>query len=363
MTRARFTAVVLGTLGLGASGAALSGCSLEPAAARPELDAAALFEAVVKPQLVSDCAPCHKSREPFLVEGSEYESITRYKGGLFLTQPPELSYLLHRGEHQGPALSTAQALDVLTWLQAQVAQTAKRVPVTPTVAVGPGEFFLSLKSLVDDPQARITFKIEPLMRSPGDILLSELKLVAGRGSALQVKHPRFILSSGQGVRPDPGDSLSNVELTVNAGDSKDLGSGGVILTEVPPIASLGVAFASIDRVGEQKMATCKALDKWAAGVRPVLAAPCAASCHGGNNSVATNAFDMRGAGNMDPMVQLRLCVDTLARVDQMDVQKSVLIKQPTPAAQGGTQNHPFKLQDPGPFRQAVVDWVTAESKP
>ncbi|MCS6914392.1 MAG: hypothetical protein RMK29_06305 [Myxococcales bacterium] len=337
-------------------------CTLEPAGLRETLDARGYFEALVKPQLVASCAACHATREPFLQPGREYESIIEYKGGLFLTRPPELSYLLHRGQHQGPPLTDEQAAEVLAWLRLQVRQDARPVAVTPTVSAAPGEYFLSLKQLVGDPLARITFRSEALPHSMGSLLLSDLKLVAGPEAGIQVKHPRFVISSAAGVVSDPADSLSNVELNLEPREARPLGPGGVILTNVPKIASLAVAFASIQRVQPQKMATCKALDLFGRTVRPTLAMPCATTCHGGPNSVATNAFNMRAATSTDAAEQMRFCLDALARTNPEYIEQSALLRQVTPPAQGGTPNHPYKLSDPGPFRQAVAAWVAAETK-
>lgn len=77
---------------------------------------------------------------------------------------------------------------------------------------------------------------------------------------------------------------------------------------------------------------------------------------------AAQAFDMSDASSSDTYVLDKFCQSTLNRVNLSIPLQSVLILQPTPPAQGGTANHPFKIADSAVlagFRDAVVAWANA----
>ncbi|MDW8281788.1 MAG: hypothetical protein RMK29_08765 [Myxococcales bacterium] len=338
----------------------------------PPLDPRTLFETQARPELALSCQGCHSREQdtvkPFLVEGREYESIVAYEMGRFLTPRPEQSILLTKGVHMGPALTEGQYQKVLAWLQVEVATrgvSAASSPSTPSVAVRAGDFYISLEGLVGDPLSKITFKLEP--RQAGIYRLSELRISAGPVTGIKIKNPILILYSINGARRDPADSLSGVELTLQPQQSATLGTGTVLLTNVPQNARLGLAFQIISQVNPKplEMFQCKDFALFDARVRPTLQAPCSTLCHGmgaadPRAAQAFGAFDMTQARSTDPAVLRQFCLRTLGRVNLADPARSVLILQATPAEAGGTTNHPYKLPQHMTFAQNVVQWAAAE---
>src|SRR5262249_48797616 len=80
---------------------------------QPDITPQTLFDMNVKPELLSSCS-CHQAAQsggmiqPFVVPGMEYQAVTTYKSGLFLSTTPVMSLLLLKGQHTGPAFTTDQ---------------------------------------------------------------------------------------------------------------------------------------------------------------------------------------------------------------------------------------------------------------
>lgn len=352
----------------------LCACAPEPVAEeidRADLDPKTMFVNKVQDALVGTCASnggCHGGEmgllKPFLTPGAEYDAITRYRNGFFLTDPPKDSELLNHGRHAGPALTEEQAAALLAWLELQVKTGAGQSLTTPSAALRSGDFFLSLERLVGDAQAKLTFSLDPL-KTENAYLLRDLMLSVGPETGVRLTHPKVLLLSDAGVREDPADRLAAVDMTIPAGKPPvKIGSGSLILTQVKGGARIAFAFTKAERTDAAPVdpPQCKALALFNQGVRPVLAAPCAAMCHGGGLPTAKSAFDMSSASSMDVEVQKKLCLQTLSRVNLPDPGRSVIVLQATPAAQGGTPNHPYKLPSPAAFRDAVSAWAAAEKK-
>ena len=142
--------------------------------------------------------------KPFLTPGAEYDAITRYRNGFFLTDPPKDSELLNHGRHAGPALTEEQAAALLAWLELQVKTGAGQSLTTPSAALRSGDFFLSLERLVGDAQAKLTFSLDPL-KTENAYLLRDLMLSVGPETGVRLTHPKVLLLSDAGVREDPAD--------------------------------------------------------------------------------------------------------------------------------------------------------------
>lgn len=338
------------------------------------LDPKSIFEAQAKPDLVASCQGCHALKQDivdiFLARGSEYESITSYGMGKFITPNPDDSILLQKGQHTGPALTSGQYDDVHAWLEVEAAtRTGLNMssPATPSVAMGPGAFFISLEKLTGDPLSKLSFTVA-LKDNGATFDINNISLTTGPFTGLHVKHPIFLLFSLMGAQKDKGDSLSSVDVMVPASSSVDLGR--VFLTQVPRFARMAMAFEAIDKVNPDptKMVSCKAFDLFSSTVLPTLASPCAAVCHGtgAKNSAAASAmgaFDMTPAATMDMSKLGLFCLEALSRVQVTNPTQSVLVLQPTPPAMGGTPNHPYKLSDPAiltAFTTAVSNWAAKE---
>lgn len=336
------------------------------------LDPQTLFDTRVKAEVAASCS-CHYTQQitiaPFLGMGSEYSAITGYGSGKFLTPTPDDSLLLQKGMHTGPAFTADQATAVRAWLSAEAATRGSGMssPATPTVPIRVGDFFMSLQALTQDPLASITFKLAQVAGTTYRI--SNLQVTAGPSGGIQLKHPRFIIFTAAGATPEASDGLSTVDLTVAAGASAPLGSGSLLLTDLPATsARIALAFQTIAVVNP--MMVNVACSNFAAFDPPVKnqLATCAAVCHSPTASdprraQATGAFNMAAALTSDPAMLAQLCTNSRARIDKTSPDKSILVVQPQPAASGGTVNHPYKINDPTQFstyKTAIVTWASGE---
>jgi hypothetical protein len=236
------------------------------------------------------------------------------------------------------------------------------------VPVADGDFNMSFQDLdpVLDPQANLTFTLTEI--SSRIFRVSNLKLSTGAATGIHAKHPIFYFLSALGSSPDPADSLSSIDLQVDANSSKVVGGGTLLLTEAPNyrVARLGVAFQLVERSsggGGPTDERCKAFTLFNPAVVSGLGT-CAQSCHSpGKNNVANGAFNMAAALSSDAKQLQDFCLSSRGRVDRNSPANSILIKQITPQAQGGTPNHPFKQTDAAAlqrFSSAVQSWAAAE---
>lgn len=338
----------------------------------PGLDPKSLFQAQVQPILKGYCN-CHYTKQgtvdPFLANDTEYDTITTYGGGRFITNPPEMSLLLTKGPHSGPAFLDAQLTAVRAWLQSEAVARGKGMgtPTTPTVALRVGEFFISLEPLVQDPLASITFKLS--QGAGKSYAVTNLQLNTGPQTGIHMKHPRLMIFTAAGATPEKSDPFSTVDVTTVFKQAPvTIGTGSLILTDLPASsARLAFAFEALEKAGvPQPPITCKNYAMFAPPVKDQLAA-CAVLCHSPTAtdtraSQATNAFNMVKARSTADTDWQALCTNTLGRVNPLDPPNSVLLKQAQPAASGGTTNHPYKLTDSQflTFKMQVQAWASGE---
>jgi len=345
-------------------GGLLSACSPTVLPEAERLSPEQTFAQEARPILVESCGGCHSQKigvlPPFLEADNEYASVSGYKGGFFLTRPAELSYLLHRGPHAGPALTSQQAQRVFSWLKSEVEPASVRL--SPAVTLEVGEQLLSLETLVASAGAYISFRVETLSDVPDGLRLADVTVVAGRDSGLYIKHPQLLLSTSAGIQKDVVDSFSAVELRLAAGQSQRLGGGSVILNRVPSPARLLMAFEVLQRFsgGQPVSDVCAALPVFTAQVVPKLRDECARACHGGADAGATATFNMVGAISGDASAQQALCQRTRARVSIDAVPTSFLLKQITQPPAGLANHRQYKTGDPAGFTNALATWAAAE---
>lgn len=344
----------------------------------PALDPRGQFDLRVKPDIAGTpeapgSCTCHYTKQdaydPFLQYDAEYDTITAYAGGKFLTKNADVSPFLQRGAHQGPPLSQAQYDRARAWLEAEslARGSGGGSPTTPTVAVRSGDFYINLEPLTGDPLSKITFSMNP--SGTRSYLISALKLTAGPTAGIHFKHPRFIIFSATGANADSSDALATVDSTVPASMPGTIGSGNVLLSNLPATtARLALAFEIIEKVNPNPNAVleCKSYGLFNPAVKDKLAS-CAAQCHSpgapdSRASQATNAFNMAASRGTVEADLKKLCVYTLGRVNPQDPPKSVLILQAAPVSEGGTSNHPFKLSaaELPSFKTAVTTWAAQE---
>lgn len=341
------------------------------------LDPRSVFDAQVKSILVSRCQVCHKTpqmgADTFLAVGDEYNSITTYRNGKFLTQDvgqsPLLTYPIGQ-PHPGIQFEPEHVKLVRAWLENEMAVrgTKTATPATPSVPMRDGDFFISLERLTRDPLAKITFKAQ--IMAGNLVAISGLQVTAGNLVDISIKKPAFIIITQGGVQKDPGDSLAGNSLTIPKGQTLALNPSSLFLTRVPGTARIALIFDSVTTTPAtapplDSNSGCKKPDNFNSGVRPLLLG-CATVCHSPKATsapaaLATNAYDMagvlEGASAADAQIA---CARALARTNVAAPARSVLVLQATPQAQGGTPNHLYKVGSFADFRDAVSAWAAAE---
>ena len=344
---------------------------------QPDVSPAAIFEMQAKPLLLEACAACHGvaqgSVEAFLAPGTEYKAITAYQMGKFVNVPAATqSVLLNKGPHTGPAFSPEQYAGVQGWIEAEIAARPSNVAgmmksaLLPTAPITTGDFNMNFGAIdpILDPQANITFSLAP--DSSNFYRVSKLTLTAGPTTGIHIKHPKFYFITNKASFADPSDSLALTDISIPANGSAVIGGGTVLLTNAPtndPNTRIGIAFTNLDKSMVQPVVVaCKDF----ADFNPALVNDlkgCTATCHGGKNGSATASFDMTKSTSTDMTVLKDFCTQTLGRINKMMPNKSILLLQAIPAAQGGTPNHPFKYTqaaDITRFTNEVTTWAGKE---
>jgi hypothetical protein len=87
-----------------------------------------MFSMSVRPVMQqATCATCHDTLIP--VFGTTYDTLVAYENGKLLTcATPELSLLVMKGAHEGPALTAAQKSSINDWLLDWAAMSSKCNP-------------------------------------------------------------------------------------------------------------------------------------------------------------------------------------------------------------------------------------------
>lgn len=336
------------------------------------LDGRGLFEYRVKSELVGSCS-CHGAGvsgfDAFLKTGSEYESVTAYRGGMMVPSSADQSPLLTKGAHAGPALTPDQHSSVKGWLDVEAVERGQggSSPTTPAVPFIVGDYYISLRQLTNDPLARITFSME--LVSGRTFRLTKLALTAGPSGGVKIKHPRLVYITAGGAALEPSDALSTIDLTAEAGKTVQIGAGAILLPNVPASSSLvAFVFEVIQIVNPMPVSVaCKAVNLFTPPVSTTLAT-CASLCHSSvgtraEASRALRAFPMDAALKTDQTGLANLCVDALGRINVTTPASSILVQYVQPTSLGGMASHPFKLDDTttfNNFKAAVGTWAAAE---
>lgn len=221
-----------------------------------------LFDAEVKPLLGQYCSVCHKVAQgdvgAFLTPGQEYQTLTGYKMGRFVTVAMATqSLLLQKGLHTGPAFTTDQYTIVQNWLTAELAARSVKLPDPltshrlPTAPLTSGAVSLSFGSTepINDGAANLKFQLA--LDTSGTLYrVSNLTLTAGAGGGIHIIHPKFYFLTSTSSLPDPADSLAAVDEIATAGGSITVGPGTVLLSGAPnndASARIGVAFQLVEK--------------------------------------------------------------------------------------------------------------------
>lgn len=223
------------------------------------LTARQMFDKNVKPLLSSTCGACHslevgvgpgflRSSLP-APEYDPYPIITAWTN--FIVTEPELSALLTKGQHEGPAMTMSQYDATLAWLQKEKAER-EAVNVTPfsqqlppfsiTMTTGATPVYNQVNLDKIDAAfvgAYMRFVAKPLNATTGTGLeISDLRFfnrkpgaAANEQRSIHFKNPLFVLWRAGVPYPDPAQSFYGFERTIklNQDDTTSPGNGVLII--------------------------------------------------------------------------------------------------------------------------------------
>lgn len=378
------TAALLGTIGILACSSSEDGPTGGEAAVDPE----PLFREV-ESELVTRCGgpngSCHVSgtQAPrWLANPDPYVSARGYRGVLPLTRDASDSILLTQVAHAGPSLKSFPQLydKVASWISAELPKPP--LPATERFSVQEGFNVVELGTLGSGlAGARLTF----LATQANNVLtMSALRVQAPQNANLTIKSPFFVVLPRSGkVSADPKSNGFEGDLTVEAGTTRDLFSGRMVILRWDTAGQLKVVFNEISSTpGQGAFQACTALDDWKTKAIPSMSTPVdiyaddedggiptqvigkssCLGCHAKEPpadeapSPAVQAMDLRGY-DTDPA---KACAQARFRIDFADKSKSSILLNP----QGkGNPSHPMKSLGAGdPVIQGIDAWVQAEQR-
>lgn len=286
----------------------------------------------------------------------------------FIVPDPTQSRLFTKGQHLGQALDekSSLGLGVKKWLDAEAAALqSARLPETVPVAITTGtNVAIDISSAgMGIAGAKITFDATITGTT---LSMSNMKLVAPATTGVHVLHPIFVRVPVMGAQvEDPADNFSNLDQTVGAGGTVQLGVGTVILTGLPFSATdkLAIEFTKIEPGTVVDSGTLATGCKNVAGFQAIAGVfkgmninpNCTAACHksGGNGSGALDLDGIAGA-NTDYKAA---CNQALLRVNLTNKAQSDILLHPS----GGAGNHQGgSVNDVAGYRAMVTMWMNGE---
>ncbi len=336
-------------------------------------EAHARFISDVKPILDANCAGCHNQEGaagPAFLKPIMYDTLTATPG--MVTATPSESLLVTKGKHEGPAFTTGQAAIVLQWLTVEAAKLPPDMGSSVTTQPMPlkmGANKVDLGALAPGLTGdSLTFDLSLI----GSTLeLSNITVDASGAHGVHVAHPLFIVVSGGKQEPDPVDSFASLDLKVAQGNMTALGPGTLFLDGVGALDQLAIAFHTLEAYNADGSGLdggvdngggggCKAVPAFTADTQPTLAQRCV-GCHGGSNTLATNAVDMTRVGDLSGGGQATACAQVKTKVNTATPSASGIFAVTDPK---GNANHPFKFNGDSTawnaFVQAATQWINSE---
>jgi hypothetical protein len=193
------------------------------------------------------------------------------------------------------------------------------------------------------------------------LYLTNIAVKAGTGG-IHITHPLFVTWMDTTASPDPVDSFDTIDMDLAQGMSAPIGSGLLLLENVPAGAELSVSFKKIGPstgAGTGTLTGCKVVASFTTNAKPQLSTNCV-SCHGGSNASASNALDMTMVNDTSTTGQTTACGQVLGRVNLTTPALSDVLVQPDPASGSA---HPFHFATTAAyttFNTALSTWITAE---
>jgi cytochrome c553 len=354
----------------GSGGAGGAPVDAGPKAPTPEQ----LFNTLEAP-LVAACGTCHgtttglAAAPKWLLGPNRYATVKAYPG--IVVSDPENSLLITIGDtvqHAGgPGLSNNPPADlrdqVTNWLEAEAAA----IEAAPLASTNP----FPLKNganTVDISKggvkgASMSFTVA---LGGGIVTFTDMTITAPANTGLEIVHPIFAIDTGAAGPPtgDVGDSFSNLDETVPAGQTMPLGVGLLVLDVSETIGSnwtsadkIVIQFTSLSKVAASDGGTeggaggCKAVATFTADAVPAIQANQCLTCHQGENPSATANLDLTMIGTDNAAA----CAQALTQVNLTTPSNSNIILAPT----GGIAAHPFKGASAN-FKTMMLDWIMAE---
>ena len=371
----RIGSVYLLIVGLAAAGC---GGELDDQSGGPGIDPNAapktMFESAVQPIMMAACNVCHTGNAagpPFMAPMPDVYSTVKAWPGL-VGPSPQGSKIYMKGMHEGPGFTPAQAMIVAQWINAEAMAShgnpdgGGSAPMIAPFAPTPGTNTVDLSALGPG-LAGATMKFDASISGAG-LSMAALSITAPATTGVHVVHPLFtVYPMAGGATPDPVDSFSGLDQTINMGASGQIGPGTLILTSFQLGDKIGVVFQKLDATnppggtdgGTVGGGGCKDVTDFTADAKPPLSQTCV-TCHGGNNAGAQSALDMSRVNDTSATGQAAACAQLLNKVTPATPAASRIFQVTMP---GSTAVHPFQFPDQNSFnafQNMVSQWIVHE---
>jgi hypothetical protein len=334
----------------------------------------AMFETAVQPIMMQTCNVCHTGNAagpPFMAPMPDVYSTVKAWPGL-VGSSPQASKVYMKGMHEGPGFTPMQAMIVAQWINAEAMANRGGNPdgggstiIAPFIPQ-PGSNTIDLGTLGPG-LAGATLKFDASISGAG-LSMASLSITAPATTGIHVVHPLFTVYPQSGpAAPDPVDSFSGLDQTINMGATHMIGPGTLILTSFHLGDKIGVVFQTLAATnppggtdgGTGGGGGCKDVTDFTADAKPPLSNTCV-TCHGGNNAGAQSALDMSRVNDTSADGQAAACAQVLNRVTPATPAQSRIFQVTAP---GSTAVHPFKFPDQttfNAFQNMVSQWIVRE---
>lgn len=386
----------------------------EPQLTPEEILARRLYVDQADPVMVVACKGCHDggmaAPPAFLIGETPLErrqSLLDAMPNVVNLEAVGSSRILRKGQHEGPAMGTKDAVGVLQWITAErdAAQVGASDPALRTELIDLKPCQMGQLPEPPNPNCPLnTFALDTVgdgtagttvsfavTEISGGLYFTNLKLIPGPMGAF-VEHPLFVAFGADNVNSprieencgpipdgptnevactDAFDRFFDLALNVNVGASADeqfISGGAHTFLTFRMTDKLAIQFKTV-KTFQPDMGGgangCKVVDDPAGGkgfvqVRnqftTAIDGNSCVACHGGGNPTATSAMDISGInGNTDEVK--RACDNVRSRALLTDIPNSGVLVAPNPA----NANHPFRQAGGyAAWSAAVTVWLTAE---
>ncbi len=357
-------------LGGGGGGTGDGGATGQGTVAQQAARAEQLFHDTVEAPLKDKCGGCHitgtTGNAPTWLKDPAYQSIKAYPG--IVGADVYASKLLTKPVHLGGSLQEEANADlrgkVTDWLNAEALVLENtQLPATDPQDLQDGVNTVDItKAGTGVDGAKLTFNATITKLSSGTVVeLTSLMLVSPAATGVHIVHPIFTMVPTQGADvPDVSDHFSNLDQTVGAGKTAQLGDGTLYLFNWQDGAKLKIEMTKLvaGTTGGDGGTTgggCKSPNDFTASAVPALQGNGCLGCHQGQNGGATGAVDMSNVGKDNNAA----CAQVLTKVNLADKPNSAIILAPTTGnnlQHGGGKN----LAPNSQFVTSMLAWINKE---